>query len=398
VADLLAPGGTAAVFSGGRPLISRLVVDAQVAAQRPQLRQAAAGAGIPYLVDPLTPLLQGNINPEDRWAKLPFARAERVGDEELSTNSARQELVEAVVDFQVESGATAVIPPYPYVASPADPWFPIALDLIERTALYMKNAGVHLPVVPVLSLQLQSFTGARGDRGGIDAFVTAALKVDPQFIAVALSPTGTSKDSYDKVERLFAAMRRVREAGSPVMAWHQGIYGPGLVAAGIDGYETGIGVSEQCNVSASMASRRPPTPGKIKRGGAVAGVFLEPLGRSVPLRVAQALLGDLGMRAKVMCDDERCCPLGPMSTLDNRRLHTVRARARQLARLDEMPHLTWRLHRVAREADAAVTLITQANRILEKESLSQRINLSSSMALARVADHLRHSDLDSTAQ
>lgn len=189
-------------------------------------------------------------------------------------------------------------------------------------------------------------------------------------------------------------MRRIRSAGAPVVAWHQGIYGPGLVAAGMDGYETGIGISEQCNVAASINSRRAPAPGKVKRGGAVAGVYFEAMGRSVPRPVARALLGDLGMRAQITCDDERCCRLGHADTLEHNRHHTVRARARQLSGLDEMPQASWRLHRVARDADAAVTLITQANRILEAEGLRERIATANSSALARVADHLRHDSGD----
>lgn len=87
-----------------------------------------------------------------------------------------------------------------------------------------------------------------------------------------------------------------------------------------------------------------------RRGGSPPMVYLEPLGRSVRRDVAEILLGDRSMRARLICDDERCCPHGINSMLDDARPHAVRSRARSLAELAEMPHRSWRLHQVAKEA------------------------------------------------
>jgi len=389
IADLLAPRGGAATLSGHRGSIDRLVVDAHVAAQRPAYAGLATHAGIPFLVDPITPLLQGQLRPEDAWAKLPFGRSEEVRPADLQAAGARRALVEAVVDFQVTAGATGVIPPYPYVASPEDPWFRIALDLLTDTAAYMARAGIRLPVVPVLCAQLHGFGNPKAFEGGLDHFAEIAGSLDPQYIALCLSPAGSANDGYAKVFRLFQAAARVRETNVPVLAWRQGVYGLALVAAGLDGYETGLGTREQTNIRGSILSRKPQPQRKKGGGGAAPGVFLEPLGRSVPAKVAHALLGQLSMRAKVMCDDETCCPHGPASTLDHRREHAARARARALAALEEMPQSAWRLHRISRDAQASVTLITQANAVLRQEKIKDRLHTESSASLASVADHLR---------
>jgi hypothetical protein len=388
VADLLAPGAAAHLLAEGRPLISRLVVDAHLASQRRLLAQAAAGAGISYLIDPLTHLLQGEVRVEDRWARLPYAVARAVAAEELESSGARDELVAAVVDFQVEAGATAVIPPYAYAMAPEDPWFTISLDMITRTAAYMRRSGIKLQIVPLLCAQLQSFGIDKAWPAGIDRFTAAALAVEPVAVALCLSPVGAGSDSYHKVLRLFTTTEHVIRAGVPVFAWRQGIYGPALVAAGARGYETGIGTSEQCNMASSTKSRRPRIAGKKQGGGAAPGVFLEPLGRSVTTPIASALLGDLRMRPKVMCDDERCCPLGPTSTLDQHREHAVRARARTLAALDAMPQRAWKLHRVARDARASATLIGQANKTLRSLGMKATLRDSGATSLARVADYL----------
>lgn len=390
VADLLAPGGASALLPTGRQLISRLVVDAHVASQRPLFAQAAAGAGIPYLIDPLTHLLQGEVRPDDRWARLPFGHAAALSPSDLVSDEARRAIVEAVVDFQVEAGATAVIPAYLYAASIDDPWFATSLDMVTKTATYMQSAGIRLPLIPMLCAQLQSFGVEKNWTDGIDRFAAVALDVDPAAVGFCLSPAGNATDGYHKVLRLFASAVRLSQKGVPVLAWRQGIYGPALVAAGAQGYETGIGTREQCNMARAIASRGPRSNEKKRSGGAAPGVFLDPLGRSVSMPVAHALLGDLRMRPKVMCDDEQCCPLGPTSTLDQHREHAVRARARAIAALDSMPQRTWKLHRIARDSRGAATLLSQATKTLKALGISVTLRDTGATSLARVAEHLSH--------
>ena len=385
IADLLAPGG--ARIADGRPVISRLVLDAHSLSRRSLFVEAAAAAGIPCFVDPLTHLLQGDLRPEDKWVGLPFGRAKAMVAPDFSTDSARDELVAAVVDFEVEAGATAVIPPYLYLTDPTDPWLPVALDLISRTASYMREAGIRLPILPVFCGQLQSFGNPKNWAEGIDRWTTAARQVGADQAALCLSPTGAADDTYHRVLRLFEATRRVLESGIRVISWRQGIYGPALTTIGAHGYETGIGISEQTRITDNIASRKPKPDGRPRRGGAVPGIYLEPIGRSVTTTVAAALLGDMRMRPKVMCDDEACCPNGPQDTLDHRREHAIRSRVKALSALDSMPQPAWRLQRVARDARAAATLITQANQILAANSIDDRIKEQSSASLAMVAEY-----------
>lgn len=393
VSDLLAPGGTAIMVGAQRPIISRLVVDAPIAARRPQFAEAAAAAGIPYLIDPLTPLLQGETREEDPWAKLPFGSHQQLDPSSYADRGRRADLVSRVVDFELEHGATAIIPPYPYISGPKDPWFGVALDWVRLTRDYMASIGVALPMVPVLCGQLMKFGADQMWAGGLDRFAAVAANAGAQAAAVCLSPAGNGNDSYHKVWRLFHALQHVKDvSGLPVLAWRQGIFGPALVAAGVDGYETGIGISEQSNISSNIAARRPPKPGQEPRRGGAAGVYLEPLGRSVNPRLAQRLLGDMSMRAKIMCTDERCCPHGVMSTLDHPREHAVRSRARELATLDALPARSWRLNHVVTKTGAAITLAKQANRVLQEGGEPLRIHTAGLEALSRVAEELRRAD------
>jgi hypothetical protein len=389
VSDLLAPA-TGPRLARRRPPIDQLVADAHVAEARPILSEVAQGAGVPFLVDPNTPFLQTGVADDDRWAQLPFAQADPVAPNAIGT----ARLVAEVIEFQLDKGATSIIPPYFYAASPTDPWFVLSLSLIDETAEWMRDNDVQLPMLPLLCAQLQSFGNHLLWSVGLDRFVDRVTEAGASSVALCFSPAGNGEDGYGKVRRLFDATRRVKDGGLRAIAWRQGIYGPGLVASGLDGYECGIGTGEQTNIPRQQSSRKPRENGGHSGGGAGSGIFIETLGRSVPRRVGQTLLGDTAMRPKVMCDDEGCCPT-VSATLDKPREHAVRSRARLLSDLVKQPAARWRLNHVAREATLATTLATQANRVLEAEGVKERVKTLNLEALAQVAAELAEGEATS---
>jgi hypothetical protein len=393
VADLLAPGGAVIYLPNGRPVIDRLVVDAHLAPGRPEFAAAAHQAGVPVVVDPLTHLWQGELRGEDEWANLPFGQAAPLRPDDFATSAALDRAVAAVVEFQLEHRATAIVPPYVYVSSPTDAWFERALELMRATGRYMSSNRISLPVIPLLCGSLQLFAAPAAWPVGLDRFALTALDLGPQAFGLCVSPI-TASDSYSKVQLLFGAFEHLRGGfGRPVLAWRQGFYGPGLVAAGAAGYETGIATGEFCNVPASIRSRRPRDKGK-GGGGSGPGIYVDPLGRTLPSGMGVELLGHQQFRAKIVCNDVRCCPHGAQSTIQHRRPHAIRTRARALAALDALPHRTWRLHQIAKGARAAVTLATQANRILDGGNSDRSIATRGMESLAQIAQHLRTADLE----
>jgi hypothetical protein len=384
VADLLAPSAGPRLVTN-RPSFSQLVADAHVARARPVLCELTQSAGIPYLIDPDTHFLQTEVADDDKWAQLPFAIAVSLAPREIDT----RRLVAEVVTFQLEQGATAIVPPYFYASSPTDPWFVLSLSLIDETANFMAENNVRLPLLPLLCSQLQTFCNHLLWPLGLDRFIERTKSVNAKSAALCFSPSGSGQDSYAKVHRLFHAMIHLKESGLRVIAWRQGVYGPGLVAAGLDGYECGMGTSEQTNISGQQAGRKPRDKDDRQRGGG-SGVFIETLGRSVPRRVGNALFADAKMRAKVMCDDEGCCGTYA-KTLEKPREHAVRSRSRLLDNLVQQPAIRWRLNHVSQEAASAATLATQANRVLEAAGMKERISVQSAEALARVARELAES-------
>ena len=145
IADLLAPPPMPTIRRA-RPPIAQLVSDAHIAVQRPTLAESANEAGIPFLVDPTTMLLQSDVDPTSTWAKLPFASACAMSLAEIDV----EKLVEQVVQFQVDQGATRIIAPYLYVSEPSDPAFAMSIRLLASTAHYLRDNDVPLPLVAIL--------------------------------------------------------------------------------------------------------------------------------------------------------------------------------------------------------------------------------------------------------
>ncbi len=387
VSDLLA-GATPIRLVGAKAMpIDQLVADAHVAEAKPLLAELARSAGIPFLVDPLTPHLQSGVAPGDRWSRLPFARskASRPGDLDVTG------LVEQVVTFQLEQGATVVIPPYFYASSPEDPWFTLSLQAIGETTRFMEHNTIRLSMLPILCGRLQSFGNSAKWDQGIDQFVRWAQNNGSTTAAILMSPAGETTDHYGKVRRLFDTALRTQASGLRVFAWRQGIFGPGLVAAGLDGYECGMGSGEKSDVAGQQARRRKVRDPNIKQqGGPAPGVFLETLGRSFVPRVAEALFSNTAMRARIICDQETCCAI-PADTLNHPRHHAVRSRARLLTKLDSMSTPEFRLGQVSREAASAKAVAAQANGVLQGCGLNDHIELSYLESIEQVCGDIARS-------
>lgn len=391
IADLLIPPARASLASVRRP-ISRLVLDASLAQACPQYREAALEAaleaGTPLIIDPLTMLLQVPTDPGIGWAKLPYARTDAIGDS-LTNHFALAALVEAVVSFQAEHGASAIVAPYFYARGPQDPAFHATLECLRLTARHLRQNHPGLPLIAVLCATHQGFARQPTYADGIDRFAETALDVGPQMLAFSFSPNGKGEEGQAKVLQLFTAAQRLKSTGATVMAWRQGFYGPGLVAAGVDGYEAGTGVNERTDTAGYLRARKPGCRyGDVL--GSPAPVYFESLGRGVERKTAERLLEDRAMRGLLVCRDARCCAHGPasMTATDNRRQHNVRTRARVLRDLEQMPHTSWRLHQIAKDAHASTVTTMKVNRTLADLGAATQLPTRGHEALAHVAELL----------
>ena len=126
--------------SGASP-VSQLVADAHIAIQRPTLGESAHEAGIPFLVDPTTMLLQTDVDPKSRWASLPFASARAL--------SSRKSMSTRWSSTSSSSAGRAGGHPdhfaLPVHDQPQDPTFAMSIRLLAATTRYIHDNDVLSP-------------------------------------------------------------------------------------------------------------------------------------------------------------------------------------------------------------------------------------------------------------
>ena len=367
--------------------IGAVVADATVAMERPRLAQLSRDAGVPFIVDPVTPLLQSEQPADDSWAKLPFAHAAATVPADLN-EYAIDDLVESTITFQRERNATHLIPPYLYSNGRGDAWWQWNLQLLRGTARYLAAHDISLPVVPVLAASLTAY-GPSSAWGQLDAYLDATKELNTEAVALSWSWNGASASKEARLALLLGATEHAASRAN-VVGWRSGTYGLAMAAVGAGGYETGIGARENLHYVTLMNSRKPKPPSASEPRGQ-AYVYLSQFGRSVPRKVGQALLNDPVLAGSLVCSPANdCCADGADSMIRNWREHAIRERRRELQELESMPPaMSWRLHHVEQVAARAATLAHSANQVLDGTDARVRLPEDTFTGLQRVAASFR---------
>lgn len=386
IAALCAPAATGLRTPRALPLTG-VVADAHVALERPGLRDTAEAAGLPFLVDPLTPLLTDEQVPGKGWAALPYATPEKLTAADLGHQKLQDDLIDQTLTFQRDQGATVLIPPYLYVDRRNSAWAPINLALLKRTARYLEREDVDLPVAPVFAASLHQFAPRAEWAAGLDPFLALADAMNTRYVAISFSWSEQRKANYQAVALLMTAMQHAA-TGRRTLAWRQGLYGAALTGVGAAGYETGPGHGEATHYPQLMARRRPTD--KPRTGGGEANIYFSALARSVDRDMGKAMLTDRLLRAQLVCADPSCCPDGASSMATHWREHAVRARRRDLAAIEQIPAASsWRLNKIARDAEHAAQHARAANDVLQERKSTGRLPVDTYRHISDVADDIR---------
>jgi hypothetical protein len=390
VEELTAPAVAGVPFGGRRVPLRALVIDAPTVIAQPALREAAEAAGLPLIIDPLTNLLQDEQKPDSGWAALEFADYRPHTAAHYSDDAALANLVQQTFAFQLNNGASVLVPPYFYAKSPSDPWFRVQLVANRKAAEFLAGERINLQVAPVLAANLRAFGAQRSWATGVDEFLRSLMKLNVRYVPVALSSSRPQHgDTEDRLGAYLATIRHM-SASSSVIAWRQGQYGLAAVAAGAAGYQTGPGTDERCDLADFSRSRRPKPPPEPGKGPRMSKrIYLGRFGRSVSGRAAESLLSGGYLRGTLTCADAGCCPDGVSSMKSDWRQHAIRARARELEELQRMPDAAWRLNHVARQAERAADDARAANEILAAANIPERLPEASFRSLTTVADAIR---------
>ncbi|SOC49941.1 hypothetical protein SAMN05660748_2675 [Blastococcus aggregatus] len=392
VIERLCAPATAGLWTPRALPLTGVVTDAHVAVERPSLRETAELAAIPFLIDPLTPLLTDEQVPGKGWAGLPYAHPEKVSAADLSHHALQDELIDQVIAFQREQGATVLIPPYLYADRRNSAWLDINHSLLKRTARYLERQRIDLPVAPIFAASLHQFAPQATWAAGLDPFLALADEMNTRYVAVSYSWSEQRKASYQAVAMLMTAVQHAVSGGRRrVLPWRQGLYGAALTGVGAAGYETGPGHAEAGHYPQLMARRRPTDKPK-KGGGGEANVYFSAFGRSVDRKSSGAILSNRLLRAQLVCPENSCCPDGATSMTTDWREHAVRARHRELVDIERMPaSASWRLNKIARDAEQAAGHARAANDVLQEKKISWQLPVDTYRHVGEVADDIRAS-------
>lgn len=336
--------------------IRRVVADATAVVAEPGFARAAYAAGTQLLIDPQTMFLTTPQDPGDNWSKLPYASPHALDPRDLLDPGARAQLIEAVVEFEIDHGGTAIIAPYLHLTDFAGCAAKVQRLLIKETAAHLADLGLDFPLFPVISVDQRAISlDAAVWPDAMGRLLRAAHRHASGPVGLGLSmTTGPNKTNLHTATRIW---RRASRLG-PFVAWHAGETGLLAVAMGAEGYEVGMCAGERYDVRGQQRSRTtPPEPGPR-----FIGAYVDSIGRSLERRAVKKLAaihgihqGDLG------CLDPTCCPRGFDSMLGaGRRQHAVRARLRDLEALDIIGARKWMLRHLS---DRALDAMASARRI-----------------------------------
>lgn len=372
-----------------RPIFHRLMLDATVAVKQSQLAVDAAAVGLPVIVDPLTFFAQSLTESDRGWSALPFGFSEARAASHFGSDRVMNEFVASVVEFEIENGASWIVPPYFYASGPRDDYFIRTLTAIKVTREYLRSTGREMPLMPILSAKLDGFASKASWGNGLDWFAQRCKAAEVDTIGLLMSPVGHASDTYQKAAKLVGVARRLMGHGLRVQVLRQGAFGPLLVALGAAGYETGLQYGNGANIPA-LANRKKPHETEVSQpsGGGAGQLFVPALGRWILSEQATVLRDSSTARPFLLCDDPTgCCP-SLASTFDNRRPHAVRSHARRLAELDTMPNsVEWRLHAIRDWSGSAHDAIVVMNKALRRAN-APTINPASHAAIRDLANHI----------
>lgn len=382
--------------------VSGIVVDATVAHGQPRHSQIATAAGIPFVVDPVTPVLQRPVSDESPWQQIPYVGTTDWDVRRPPSPAQLTALVERSSDFQRAHGATFIVPPYFYAQSPADPWFQASLDALSVTRDHLHAERVSLPVLPVFAGAIAGFGPRASWIGGLDRFLEAARQLELHAVALSWSSASMPKARYATLLHLLNATAHASGI-APTISWRQGLYGLATVAAGASGYESGIGMGESLHYPAYLRRHATPraTGGHDDSPGprGTAYVYLSAFGRSVPRATGRALLTDPITLGQLVCDAPvQCCPDGAEAMTRQWREHAIRSRARELQELAAMPSApAWRLKMISDAAGRAAVTAASANEVLAEQNIVARIPVDTFTELGSAASSMRHARQDDVA-
>lgn len=371
------------LLPGSRPapyLPARVVVDAHVPLnQGSGLSSLAREAGIPFLIDPETHFLQDEQHSDAPWCRTPFGRPASNTPVDLASTSVQDALIQSVVDYQVQYGATMIIAPYVHIETPDSRWPEIQAGLWRGTRDYVVRAGLNLPVIAVVAVGWRCLHPR--EYAKLEPIWDALADLDPDEIALAASKVHMGAKPEDRIAELLMVVRNLARDYKVTM-WQQGLLGDLCIVEGAAGYECGIGWREKCDLQSRKAVHREPAS---DRGRTPRPVVIRELGRAIPRVRLELARTKRRTWSKLVCPFPDCCAPGGHDLLGDARRHSVISRVRELEQLDATRATSWRWNHLTQRARDGLALAHELNALAPSSSSTPAIDIKLLAAIHTVA-------------
>jgi hypothetical protein len=136
-------------------------------------------------------------------------RADERAPADLARTIRREELAEAVIQFQLDQGATKIIAPYLHIERPDSGWLDAQARLWRSTRAVLDARRESLPIIAVVALGWRCLSGRAPS--GLMQLWDALRDLRPDEVAVAASK---SHDGVKPDERLVDLLVLVRDLGA----------------------------------------------------------------------------------------------------------------------------------------------------------------------------------------
>jgi hypothetical protein len=307
-----------------------LVLDARCDERHKILRQEANRAAIATCLDTQAMELALPGTTSAAHSELPWAQKlpHRIEDFTAAYSTA---FIGKIAAHAVDGEYSSVLSPAHYVMEEGGAWLDVDADLAARLRNKLDALGArHIQITYPLALPSRLFYDA-----AFRAFVRAKLKPLPlKAISLRIHPFGSS--SGPNVMRHFIeACTDLRTLNVPLIIERAGFSAIAAYALGAaEMVETGITYGDSFDVNTLL--KRPP--GKTKSSFPLPKrIYLEALGTTVALDIAQQLLNSSPGKLRFACKDLGCCANGFRDMLNDPYRHSTLARQRQFKELSRVP-------------------------------------------------------------
>lgn len=379
------------LLAEGRLQANGLLLDARRNRTQQGLRRDAARNGIVTWLDTQAMELALPSGVTKGHAMLPWANSPKKCDE--LGGMQQKAIARTIADFAVSEGYQGVLAPCHYLNDEAGEWIEKdaeSTQLLRDQLDTLGGSNIRVSYPLAISTRLLNEVAFR------DRIVRSLRNLPIDSISLRIHPFG-ARSGPNAVRNTVESILQLRQSGHRLMIERAGFTGFALFAIGaVDAVESGVAIGDTFDVG-----------NRLRSGGASdsvpnrARVYLESLGMTVELRVAEELLNAPHGKSRFACKDTRCCPNGARDMLRDPRRHSVLARQREFLALSQMPvrdrgllfvqrFMTPACDMLFRAGDHVTTFKDTHRRVLSiKETLSALLEEQEAIRLRRLSQSVR---------